>query len=450
MRRINIIAAGTMTLALLASCEMKEELWGSSDNNKETGSVELTVSTRRPADMTRVLNEETKDFPVKIAGKENSETADVVREFSTVASMTSAVILPVGEYVIYSHTPGDIAKQMPSPYYDGNATLTISKGITSSIEVVCKMKNSRIQMQYGDDFKAAFQSWTITIDDGNNSVLSYTEAAGNDGATPIYWYFEEEKVNAIKVNIRAKTKEGNTVSESRIFKKSDASESYENISDFFGGGDAVVIKMGAIAASSGYVTGITINTDISFEDVNGETVTIPVDGENIIITPDPEPEPEPDPTGDLTLTFTPTEITFSANASDATLDNLTANANIRAKSGIKSMIVKINAGNDGFLEALQAFQTRSDDDGGPIDFINGEELVNNTKVNELFESLGKNLKCPVANVTEYTFPIGDFWTLLNITGKTDAGKAHEFVITVTDNDGNKITTNNVFKVYITE
>lgn len=437
MRRINIIAAGTMTLALLASCEMKEELWGSSDNNKETGSVELTVSTRRPADMTRVLNEETKDFPVKIAGKENSETADVVREFSTVASMTSAVILPVGEYVVYSHTPGDIAKKMPSPYYDGNATLTISKGITSSIEVVCKMKNSRIQMQYGDDFKAAFQSWTITIDDGNNSVLSYTEAAGNDGSTPIYWYFEEEKINAIKVNIRAKTKDGNTVSESRIFKKSDASESYENISDFFGGGDAVVIKMGAIAASSGYVTGITINTDISFEDVNGETVTIPVDGESIIITPDPEPEPEPSDDApsfsciDNGVDIFQTGISYSMSAADW---NSNLKILINTPKKMKSLKVTIVGGNEGFSGTV--------DEMGFTD----RELVGDTELESLLGGLGVNVPMPKAGVTSYEFPIGQFFTMMNIYGPTvdadqteydpDGKEYHTFSLTVTDEAGN--------------
>lgn len=292
-------------------------------------------------------------------------------------------------------------------------------------------------MQYGDDFKAAFQSWTITIDDGNNSVLSYTEAAGNDGSTPIYWYFEEEKINAIKVNIRAKTKDGNTVSESRIFKKSDASESYENISDFFGGGDAVVIKMGAIAASSGYVTGITINTDISFEDVNGETVTIPVDGESIIITPDPEPEPEPSDDApsfsciDNGVDIFQTGISYSMSAADW---NSNLKILINTPKKMKSLKVTIVGGNEGFSGTV--------DEMGFTD----RELVGDTELESLLGGLGVNVPMPKAGVTSYEFPIGQFFTMMNIYGPTvdadqteydpDGKEYHTFSLTVTDEAGN--------------
>ncbi|WP_300700478.1 DUF4493 domain-containing protein [Bacteroides sp.] len=439
MKLFNITSIGILAILSLASCEMKNELTGNTSPKTEMGILELGVSVKQPVSQTRA-GVVTNSFPVIITGA-STEVSDVKKEYATVEDMPSSVSLPVGKYTVTSHTPGKLEKKMGAPYYGGSTTMSITKGITTSTSVVCKMQNSRIQIKYGDDFQSSFKSWTITVDDGSNTALSFDETEVAPSA--IYWNFDDSSVTAITVNIRAVTTEGNTVSESRTFKKSDASNKYEDENEFFNGGDALDINMGTVSSSTGSVSGITIKAFITFEN-ESESVEIPVGGEE-------EPgggeegggdNPGENPGDGPTLKLPKDVILKAYEMSDLP----SADALITTSAGIKEMFVKITAGNEGFYEALKEFQTRSDEDGGAIDFINGVNLVNNTKIDDLFTSLNKEVKTPVSNDIEYSFPIGAFFSLLTITGSSE--NPHEFAITVVDNNNNE--TKGVFKVTITE
>ncbi len=438
MKRFNIIVLGALTVLGLASCELKNELLGNGSDKAVTGTLELGVSVQQPGSQTRATTE-VDDFPVIITGA-SAEVSDVHMEYAAVSEMPASIVLPVGTYTVSSHSPGELDKQMNVPYYGGSSSLVISKDITTSVDVICKMRNSRIQLTYGEDFKTAFQSWTITIDDGSSSALSYKD--DNTAPSPIYWNFDEEAVRAITVNIRATTTEGNTVNESRTFQKSDAAEKYEDVTEFFKGGDALVITMGAIASSTGSVNGITISTSIIFEN-HDEEVPIPVDGEEEGGEEGGGDNPGGETGNGPTITFEKKIIEYSL--SDDTTMPSSADANIAASAGLKSVKVTIIPGNEVFGETISGLMNGD----YPIDFINGAELVNNENINGLFTTLGmSNVQAPSAGDKTYTFPIGAFFMFLNLTGATDAGKAHEFAIEVTDM--NEAKTSDILKIYITE
>ena len=99
--------------------------------------------------------------------------------------------------------------------------------------------------------------------------------ASDKNPADVYWLFEEGKVEAVTVNVRAVTTDGNTISDRRVFRKSDATENYEDVSNFFGGGDALEINMGTVVSPTGEVTGITVNTFITFDNYE-DSVEIPV------------------------------------------------------------------------------------------------------------------------------------------------------------------------------
>lgn len=432
MKRFNIIVLSALTAIGLASCELKNELIGNNTDKVVTGTLELGVSVKQPSSQTRATTEAT-DFPVIITGT-STEVSDVQKEYATVSEMPTSISLPIGKYAVTSHTPGELQKKMNTPYYGGSVSMTISKDITTSVDVICKMKNSRIQLSYGDDFKAAFKSWTITVDDGSSTVLSYTD--DNKNPSPIYWYFDEESVSAITVNIRATTTEGNTVSESRIFQKKDAAEKYDDVTDFFNGGDALEIKMGTVTSSTGNVNGITINTTITFEN-HDEAVEIPVNGEE---TSEPEPGPGEGETGDGPKLQLPKDVTYSI--SDATSIPSSADALISAESGLQSIVVTIVSGNTAFNEILKDLKMDAQS------FITGVNLIDNTDFNNLLQNVDESMFAPHDGDTEYIFPIGVFFTFLNVTGATDEGKSHQFNITITDKNG--ATADGTFKVTITE
>lgn len=432
MKLTNIIALSTAAILCLASCEMKNELTGSLVSKEDTGAVELEVSVKQPVSQTRAEEVATNDFPVTIQGTSTGVT-DILKEYATADEVPSSITVPVGEYTISSHSPGTLEKQMSAPYYTGSTDITVTKDVASQVDVVCRMANSRIQMIYGEDFKEAFSEWTITIDDGSEMALSYTQA--NLTPDAIYWHFGDN-VTAITVNIKAKTVEGNTVTESRPFRKSDAAENYEEVGDAFTGGDALEITMGTVESSTGDLTGITITTNITFEN-ESESVEIPT------TDPDEPGEGGGDPVepgeGAVTLNL-PEDVTYSISAGDAPAS---ADAYIASEAGLDKIIVTITAGN----EAFQAILVDLTMDGQSFLAENGGvDLIDNADFGDLVSTVGS--QAPTDGTKEYTFPIGAFFTFLNMTGATDNGKSHEFHITVTDKNGETAT--GVFKVTINE
>lgn len=436
MKPLHTFLLGTAAILSLASCELKNELSGSLVNKEDTGAIELGVSVKQPVSQTRADASEidTNTYPVVIQGTSDGVT-DVIYEYNTLSEMPASIIVPVGQYTISSHTPGTLEKQMATPYYAGSTDITVSKDIASKTDIVCRMANSRIQLNYGEDFKEAFSEWTITIDDGGEMALAFTQDELE--AAPVYWAFSEN-ATAITVNIRAKTTTGNTVTDRRVFKKSDATENYEEVSDVFTGGDALEINMGTVTSSTGDLEGIDINTNITFED-SSESVEIP--------TFDPEEPTDPSEPGEggegtegaVTLNL-PADVTYSISAGDAPAS---ADAYIASEAGLDKIIVTITAGNDAF----QAILVDLTMDGQSFLAENGGvDLIDNTDFGNLVSTVGS--QAPTDGTKEYTFPIGAFFTFLNMTDATDPGKSHEFHITVTDKNGE--TANGVFKVTINE
>lgn len=436
MKPLHTFLLGTAAILSLASCELKNELSGSLVNKEDTGAIELGVSVKQPVSQTRADASEidTNTYPVVIQGTSDGVT-DVIYEYNTLSEMPASITVPVGQYTISSHTPGTLEKQMATPYYAGSTDLTVSKDIASKADIVCRMANSRIQLNYGEDFKEAFSEWTITIDDGGEMALAFTQDELE--VAPVYWAFSEN-ATAITVNIRAKTTTGNTVTDRRVFKKSDASENYEEVSDVFTGGDALEINMGTVTSSTGDLEGIDINTNITFED-SSESVEIP--------TFDPEEPTDPSEPGEggegtegaVTLNL-PADVTYSISAGDAPAS---ADAYIASEAGLDKIIVTITAGNDAFQTILVDLTM----DGQSFLAENGGvDLIDNADFGNLVSTVGS--QAPTDGTKEYTFPIGAFFTFLDMTGATDAGKSHEFHITVTDKNGE--TANGVFKVTINE
>lgn len=418
-------------MLFLASCEMKNELTGSLTDKADTGTLELGVSVKQPVSQTRadVSDIDTNTFPITVKGI-STGVDTIVRNYNTLAEMPASITVPVGTYSVSSHTPGTLEKQMTQPYYAGDTEVPVTKDVTSTVKVECRMANSRIQMNYGDDFKDAFSEWTITINDGSEMALSYTQKDLEPEA--VYWYFGDNVKN-IKVNIKAKTTTGNTVTQSQTFRKADAAENYEEVGENFTGGDALQINMGTVESATGTVTGITINTHITFED-ESESVEIPIG---------PTP-PIPGPRDPVTLDL-PADVTYSksGNEENGGTAPSSADAYIASEAGLDKIIVTITAGNDAF----QAILVDLTMDGQSFLAENGGvDLIDNADFGNLVATVGST--APKDGDTSYTFPIGAFFTFLNATGATDAGKQHEFHITVTDKNGE--TANGVFKVTINE
>ena len=167
--------------------------------------------------------------------------------------------------------------------------------------------------------------------------------------------------------------------------------------------------MGITESTTGNVTGITISANITFEN-HEDTVDIPTK-----------------PIGP-TLNL-PADVTYSISAGDAPAS---ADAYIASEAGLDKIVVTIVAGNDAFQAILVDLE------------MDGQSFLSENGGVDLID----NAEAPTDGCKEYTFPIGTFFTFLDMTGATDPSKSHEFHITVTDKNGEEAT--GVFKVTINE
>lgn len=297
--RKNTIIIAALALVGLASCEMREEIKG--DNaSSDTGVLELSVQAKAPASARTKAGEETDadvsttGFNVQLYGTDDANKT-VTRDYVVGTDLPEAITLPVGNYNITAHTPGNLEKKMSYPYYGGEQALNIVKDLTSSKTVTCKRKNSRMAVVYNSEFLTTFETWTITIDGGTETALSLTEKDGLNPA-PIYWLFGEG-VETVTVNFTATLKTGESVqSSSQTYTKKDANESYKDDTDFFTGGDALIFNLGVAKSPSGKITGFDLKVEITFEE-DLDPVEIPVgDKPAEPVNPeDPKDPVEPEP-----------------------------------------------------------------------------------------------------------------------------------------------------------
>ena len=419
---------GALSVVALSSCV--SENMDMDKIGKEMGALELSVDLVQPK--TRAVSE-VDDYPVYIFDAAGNQ----VESYNTVAEVPSKITISVGNYSVVSHTPGTLKKKMSYPFYKGTQDVEVIKGITSSVDVLCKMENSPIAVSYDQDFRDVFASWEITIDDGlgGNTVLSFTNTTST---APVYWWFGDEGVRELTVNFRGITKEGSSVVARNTLTKDQADTHYDNDRENFGGGDALNLNFKPIESTEGKVNSITINASVTFTETNETISVVVVDKTNM---DDPNgggggdvPQPGDDK---ITLTI-PAPVTLSSDEA-VTADPTSGDVVMSAEKGLKSVMVKVNSSSDEMMEQLGAVA-----EGYPgVDLVNGCEVVGNQNLVAFLGGLGKTITVPTEGDKNYTFPVGQFYGFLGLLPGT-----HNFVMTVTDMDGN--TKTGTVKVTITE
>lgn len=420
-----IMIAGSFVGLGLSSC-VSEEL---SAEDVRKGSMSLSVDKLEPS-ATRAV--ETADFPVAIYTSDNQEYAS----YEKVSLVPKQIKMPVGMYYAEAHTPGEFLKYMEAPYYAGREEFEILQATNTHAKVICRMANGSITVRFSDEFLTAFSDWTITIDDGAESALVYTKE--KDGTEPETTYIRfEENNDVLNVNFKGKTQNGNSINASNKLTKKSASEQYDGDDIYFAGGDLIVIYFNTVESTEGDITGITLNADIAFDDNETEgDFEIGVEDNTEEEGGEEGGEDTPGEGGDesdaITLNL-PEDMTVSASTDPALGDTYIASEN-----GLKSIVVKVSTTSDEMVSSLQDLY-----DNYGVNFLGGTEVVGNKKMVELFSELGQPLDVPAEGDTEYTFPIGNFFTLLAfLPGE------HTFTLTITDMEGN--TKDGILKLTVEE
>lgn len=444
MKKIYTMAAGFLLCAGLVSCEMKKELFDNEEIPTETGLVELGVEVDDKTNVVITKAEatedgeeqgttvETDDFPVSFTLKTNTNYKKEVT-YSDIKGQT--VELPIGTYEVVSHTPGEMSKQMSSPYYKGSNELTVTKEATQQAEVICTMQNSRIAVVYPKEFQDEFSEWTITVDDGTGNILEFIYDKDHPNLNPdaIYWAIAEN-CSSISISIKAKTKSGASVSETRSVTKPAGAADMNWV-----GGDALTITMQPVEANTGHVSGITINIDAFFETEKGETVEAPLGDEETTTTPTDPDEGEEDgetevPTGELSITMPNNGLIEYTQGSIPTDPAI---IEILAPAKFKSVVVQIKGGNTAFADIIA---------GLGIQLDTGRDIMTLSAKNDdesfVIDLLGG---VPTTDDPDYQLNMTQFIGLMDGFGPTsvnDDGNnldAHEFIVTVTDQNDETVT-----------
>lgn len=443
MRLKDIILCGCLGLVGLSSCSDDETTNGKTST--QMGILSLGVETNAKVNVIVPNIDSRADsgdptinaFPVVIYNSKDS----IVKSYPSYAEMDAEVTLPVGDYKVIAHSPGDLKTEMSAPYFKGEESLTIRKDITTNAKVTCKMQNMPIKMNYDGEFTNKFSSWTITLDDGQNHVLTFESSKENPNYNPevVYWAIGKD-VKTITVNVIAITDEGSTIKETYRCTKSAANEDYVGDSESFGAGDGITISFTPKAENVQPGAGIDISIDLDWvtTDESDDNVIVDVEietgetgGDGPVVTP-PSDEDDNNNGDEEKLKITmPDDITYKRYSEAPSADVI-----ISSPNKLKSVIVKIIPGNKGFEEALRELEPEYG-----ISLLSGAELVDNDEINGLFSELGTSITSPSSSSSYkeaeggYKFPVGDFFNLMSILGVTEAGTPHQFVITVKDSSG---------------
>ncbi|MCQ2212312.1 MAG: DUF4493 domain-containing protein [Bacteroidaceae bacterium] len=409
------------TLVGLASCLSENPYAANSNNN---GNLRLEVEIVQPEATTRAASDiDTRTFPVTIV----DNSGKVVKEYSAQSEVPTLVPMEVGKYTVSAHQPGELLQKMDHPYYKGSKDIEILKGVTSDVDVLCKMANSCITINYSDDFFEAFDSWTVTVNDGSETALSFSSQDGVKSQS-VYWLFKDN-ASLLTVNFSGTTKDGNKISATNFLAKSQATEKYDDGNECFTGGDAVTINVSPVESTEGYLESINITASVVFTETN-ENIDVDVwEG-----TPGETPggneggdntggDDNPSTDDAITLTL-PAPISYAIMGADD-VDQSLGDTYLAAAKGLKSIKVSIESTSDDMISSLSDLYEQYG-----VDFITGAEIVGNQDVVLLFEELDQPLSVPAVGDKDYTFPIGNFFSLLQVL----VGE-HTFHLTVTDMDG---------------
>lgn len=161
MKEISHFLTICLILVILGACQ-NEDL-----KQDAVGYLMLEVATDKTT-QTRI--EDTYN-PKQIAVKIVNSAGKTVEETDDWTTWTEAIELPVGTYTIEASSAGFDGKTAgwDKPYYAAKETVDIKMNTNTSKEIVCKLANVLVTVEFSDDFRAAFQSAVVGVSDKSNS-----------------------------------------------------------------------------------------------------------------------------------------------------------------------------------------------------------------------------------------------------------------------------------------
>lgn len=418
-----------------SSCEMRDEILGKNELGENAGTLELSLSSvYNGVEMSRTteivdggtttgnFNEEDVNVDGYTLVVTNTDTQEEVEKalVSELKNEEGKVVIPLteGNYSVKAYNyEGENVTVSERPYFKGEQTFSVKKGVSTNVNLSCKLSCVEIQLGVTSAFTESFKDdYAITVDNGDGA----TQVFDKENLGKKYYFQTPEQQNHLTVSVKATSIEGNFIElNATVQKPEDAEGGIADLAD----GDSFLINLTDEGSTDSYLS-IGLTVDLTFTEV-GETIEIPV--ENIIYDgPDVPGDPKPTPESTLTVTGIPETYNLTTTGTVPTIK-----VDMASENGIKSLVVSISSDNALFPTLLSGLDLKE-----PFDLCNLEDRPEAKKnllmLNLISEDVYAQLHA--GTLTSYTFEVTSLVALLPQTGLTGS---HEFKLTISDGNETK-------------
>lgn len=333
----------------LSSCEMRDELLGKGGAGENAGTLELDLAsiyngvtlsraneTVDGGTTTGSFNEEdvnVDNYTLIVTNIETQEEA-ARGKVSELKNENGKVVLPLGEgsYAVTAYNyEGENVTVSERPYFKGEQTFSVKKGIATNVDLTCKLASVEVSIGLTSSFEEAFKDdYSVIVDNGDGA----TQIFDKNSLGKKYYFQVPEHQNSLNASIKATSVEGNFVElKATIQKPADAEGGESDLE----GGDSFEIKLTEEGSTESSVS-IGITVDLTFTEV-GETIEIPVG--NIIYDGPENPGEGGGEEPEASITFEGLPATYTCTHGNDTIAGL-QDVHILAPNGIKHLNVTIS------------------------------------------------------------------------------------------------------------
>lgn len=426
-----------------SSCEMRDELLGKGEVGENAGTLELdlasiyngvTVSRANEAvdngTTTGSFDEEDINVDNYTLVVTNTETQEEVAKgkVSELKNESGKVVLPLneGDYSVVAYNyEGENVTVSERPYFKGEQTFSVKKGIATSVDLPCKLACVEVSIGLTTSFEEAFKDdYSVIVDNGDGA----SQVFDKNSLGKKYYFQVPEHQNSLNASIKATSEEGNFVElKATIQKPADAEGGESDLE----GGDSFEINLTEEGSTESHIS-IGITVDLTFTEV-GETIEIPVG--NIIYegpeTPGEGGEGDDEPTtGTLSVTGVPE--TYNISLSGFSVENMpTIKVDMASENGIKSLVVSISSDNEMFPILLDGLNLKE-----PFDLCNleGRDDTKDNLLNLGLISEEVYAQLHAGTLTSYTFEVT---SLVGMLPQSNLIGSHVFTLTISDGNETK-------------
>ena len=328
----------------------------------------------------------------------NTETQEEVAKgkVSELKNESGKVVLPLGEgsYAVTAYNyEGENVTVSGRPYFKGEQTFSVKKGIATSVDLPCKLACIEVSVGLTASFEESFKDdYSVIVDNGDGA----TQIFDKNSLGKKYYFQVPEHQNSLNASIKVTSVEGNFIElKVTIQKPADAEGGHSDLE----GGDSFEINLTDEGSTESSIS-IGITVDLTFTEV-GETIEIPVD--NIIYEGPDTPGEGGGEEPEASITFEGLPATYTCTHGNDTIAGL-QDVHILAPNGIKNLNVTISgeiAALLGMVSLPETFDICNMDDG-----LKGK-IVNLGLVTE-----EEYIQLHAGTCTDFTFKLGGLLVLI--------------------------------------